>query len=163
MAPPADRGELDELREPGDEALSLDDLDVGGTGAAADDADDGLDVESLSDDLALDLEELDDGAFDLRDDSFDGSTASDEPTSVEEPDDSIDDVDPLDLTTQNALLDGTAAPLDSEDEMETMMDLAKAYIDMGDKDSASNALDEVVKGGSPDQVSEAETLLRKIS
>ena len=43
------------------------------------------------------------------------------------------------------------------------MDLAKAYIDMGDKDSASNALDEVVKGGSPDQVSEAETLLRKIS
>ena len=44
-----------------------------------------------------------------------------------------------------------------------MMDLAKAYIDMGDNDSASSALGEIVKSGSPQQITEAETLLRKIS
>ena len=47
--------------------------------------------------------------------------------------------------------------------MDTMMDLAKAYIDMGDNDSASSALGEIVKSGNPEQRTEAETLLRKIS
>ena len=163
--PPADADRLAELpdSDPLDEALTLDELDVGGTAATANDADeDELDIGSLSDDLALDLAELNDGALDLGDDSTDGSRALDDSASAEL-DGSIGEVDPLDMTMQNELLDGTAAPLDSEDEMETMMDLAKAYIDMGDKDSASNALDEVVKSGSPEQVSEAETLLRKIS
>ncbi|MFK7892915.1 MAG: FimV/HubP family polar landmark protein [Granulosicoccus sp.] len=64
---------------------------------------------------------------------------------------------------EELLLDSTSAIGESGDEMDTMMDLAKAYIDMGDKDSASSALGEIVKSGSPAQVTEAETLLRKIS
>ncbi len=78
-------------------------------------------------------------------------------------DDSIHSVDSLNLpTSDDTMLAGTDS-LESVDEMDTMMDLAKAYIDMGDNDSASSALDEIVKSGSPQQVSEAETLKRKIS
>jgi pilus assembly protein FimV len=77
-------------------------------------------------------------------------------------DDSVSDLEIPDLTADNdQLLSGDVGT--SADEMDTMMDLAKAYIDMGDKDSASSALGEIVKGGSPEQKTEAETLLRKIS
>ena len=170
-----DRGLSAELSEDDslDGALLLDGLDADGPPAAdaADDAGkgtgpDGLDAGELSeDDLSLDLGQLDEVALDLEDTSIDDSALLDDPALLDESaaGELDDDVDPLDMTVQNELLDGTATPLDSEDEMETMMDLAKAYIDMGDKDSASSALDEVVKSGSPDQVSEAETLLRKIS
>jgi len=71
--------------------------------------------------------------------------------------------DSINLPSNDDTLLSGAAGLDSVDEMDTMMDLAKAYIDMGDNDSASSALDEIVKSGSPQQVSEAETLKRKIS
>ena len=67
------------------------------------------------------------------------------------------DLNASDLTADDSLSLGNA------DEMDTMMDLAKAYIDMGDNDSASSALGEIVKSGNPEQRTEAETLLRKIS
>ena len=81
-------------------------------------------------------------------------------------DDSLSSAEGLDFNVSNDsddnLLAGTES-LESVDEMDTMMDLAKAYIDMGDNDSASSALDEIVKSGNPQQVSEAETLKQKIS
>jgi len=81
-------------------------------------------------------------------------------------DDSLNSAEGLDFnstgSSDDTLLAGTES-LESVDEMDTMMDLAKAYIDMGDNDSASSALDEIVKSGNPQQVSEAETLKRKIS
>ena len=52
---------------------------------------------------------------------------------------------------------------DNGDEMDTMMDLAKAYIAMGDVDSAGSALGEILKSGDAAQKSEAETLIRKIT
>lgn len=67
-----------------------------------------------------------------------------------------------DLTSSDLTADDSFS-LGNADEMDTMMDLAKAYIDMGDNDSASSALGEIVKSGNPEQRSEAETLLRKIS
>ncbi len=75
----------------------------------------------------------------------------------------LSDLDLPDLTVDNDLFGDNVSMGDNADEMDTMLDLAKAYIDMGDKDSASSALDEIVKSGSPAQVTEAETLLRKIS
>jgi len=81
-------------------------------------------------------------------------------------DDSLDSAAGLEFDStgisDDTLLAGTDS-LESVDEMDTMMDLAKAYIDMGDNDSASSALDEIVKSGNPQQVSEAETLKQKIS
>ncbi len=124
-----------------DDALNLDDFSVGN-----DAANDGLQQvaeASVAEDLTLDLDEL----------SGDLELGGDTTEALEIPD----------LTSDNELLSGEIGGLDSSDEMDTMMDLAKAYIDMGDKDSASSALGEIVKSGTPAQVSEAETLLRKIS
>jgi len=148
-----------------EDALTLDELDLDGTGAAANDAGDagGLGFGASSgDELTLDLDELS-SDLDMDATSIDGGDSFD--TLGNELSAELDgDLDSLMGGDNEALLmDATGAPLDSADEMDTMMDLAKAYIDMGDKDSASNALGEIVKGGNAEQVSEAETLLRKIS
>ena len=148
-AKPADQGQPTELPGEGalEDALTLDELDVGAGANAANDAagDDALGLGAVSDELTLDLDELSDG-LDLEEGALDASA------------------EPLgDERAVAGTVEGGVALDDGADEMDTMMDLAKAYIDMGDKDSASNALDEIVKSGSPEQVSEAETLLRKIS
>ncbi len=69
-----------------------------------------------------------------------------------------------------AILDFTSVPLDEEsstaedaDMVATKLDLAKAYIDMGDSDGARNILDEVAKEGNESQRQEAETLLGQLT
>jgi pilus assembly protein FimV len=52
---------------------------------------------------------------------------------------------------------------DSEDEVSTKLDLAKAYIDMGDNDGAKSTLEEVMNEGNDAQKKEAEGLLSQIS
>jgi pilus assembly protein FimV len=55
----------------------------------------------------------------------------------------------------------TAAPKNEEElsalhmEMDTKLDLAVAYQEIGDKEGARELLDEVIRGGSDDQVSRA--------
>lgn len=49
------------------------------------------------------------------------------------------------------------------DEVDTKLDLAKAYIDMDDKESARGILDEVVQEGNEEQKREAEELIQQIS
>jgi len=129
-----------------DDALSLDDID-----SAASAANDGAQG-SVAEDLTLDLDQLS-GDIDLE-----GADVLDQTSAG-----SLEDLEISDLASDTELLGDNVASIDGSDEMDTMMDLAKAYIDMGDKDSASSALGEIVKGGNPAQVSEAETLLRKIS
>jgi len=129
-----------------DDALSLDDIDSAAT--AANDGAQG----SVSEDLTLDLDQLS-GDLHLEDEELHDQTSAG----------ALEDLEIADLSSENELLTDNVANIDGSDEMDTMMDLAKAYIDMGDKDSASSALGEIVKGGNPAQVSEAETLLRKIS
>jgi len=104
-----------------------------------------LSMPTASDDLSLDLDQL---SGDLEMDSADLDGATD----LE-----IQNLTQADMTGDESMAIGGA------DEMDTMMDLAKAYIDMGDNDSASSALGEIVKSGNPEQRSEAETLLSKIS
>lgn len=55
--------------------------------------------------------------------------------------------------------DGTLA---SSDEVATKLDLARAYIEMGDPDGARSILDEVMHEGSGTQKSEAQSLLSQI-
>lgn len=126
-----------------DEAMTLDEFDVGEAAAS-----NGADLGAVADDLTLDLDKLS-GDMEL-----DGTELLDG---------ELGELEMPDLTADNSLTDIAASPATDSDEMDTMMDLAKAYIDMGDKDSASSALGEIVKSGSPAQVTEAETLLRKIS
>lgn len=51
----------------------------------------------------------------------------------------------------------------SDNTMDTMLDLAKAYIDMSDIDSARSTLNEIVKYGRDEQILEATSLIRKLS
>jgi pilus assembly protein FimV len=48
-------------------------------------------------------------------------------------------------------------------EMETKLDLAIAYQEIGDKEGARELLDEVIKGGSSEQVSKATALREKLA
>ncbi len=56
--------------------------------------------------------------------------------------------------------DGELADLD---EVSTKLDLARAYLDMGDPDGARSILGEVIEEGSDDQKSEAQQILEKIA
>ncbi len=89
----------------------------------------------ISDDFDMELGDLD---FDIIDD------------------DSLDDagVDTLDT-------DGSE-PDESEGDMDTKIDLAKAYIEMGDADGARNMLNEVIAQGDDNQKQQAQDLLDSI-
>lgn len=59
--------------------------------------------------------------------------------------------------------DGEDSPLsDEDDEMGTKLDLARAYVDMGDPEGAKSILNEVVEDGDDQQKNEAQELLQKI-
>ncbi len=142
--PDFDKTDIQTIADDGlDGALTLDELDIGDATAA--NGDTNAELGSLAEDLTLDLDKLS-GDLEL------DTTALLEGTDA-------GDLEIPDLTSDNELLTSAGGA----DEMDTMMDLAKAYIDMGDKDSASSTLGEIVKSGNPAQVSEAEILLRKIS
>ena len=53
-------------------------------------------------------------------------------------------------------------PFGEVDEVGTKLDLAKAYVDMGDKEGAEEILKEVMEEGNPEQKSEAEELMASI-
>ena len=136
-----------DLSSLGEENLSADGLE-------------GLELTGSPEELTLDLEEL--GGVEAVADStvenmFDHTetldTAFDQTQELEIPD-----------LTANTDLTGAdeSASFGGTNEMETMLDLAKAYIDMGDNDSASSALNEIVKGGTDEQKTTAEQLLKKI-
>jgi len=48
------------------------------------------------------------------------------------------------------------------DEVGTKLDLAKAYIDMGDPEGARSILDEVMEEGNDEQKGEAEELMQQM-
>jgi len=54
---------------------------------------------------------------------------------------------------------GLDAEASTMSEVGTKLDLARAYIDMGDPEGARSILDEVLKEGNPNQRKEAERLL----
>ncbi|MEM7255830.1 MAG: FimV/HubP family polar landmark protein, partial [Pseudomonadota bacterium] len=129
---------------------------------------DEVDMAALDDDGTLNLEELtgdqmsglDLGALDLT--NPEGDSTLDNLT--------LDDADLNSLgDISSGVRDGLSADIDLEegtisrtDEMETMLDLAKAYIDMGDSDSAESALKDIITHGSDAQKMEAQDLLSNL-
>lgn len=94
---------------------------------------------------------------------------------VEEPEVRIPDDEPLEFTLDEADLPapspeaGATEPeyeedMDSGDEsmVDTKLDLARAYIDMGDADSARGVLEEVIDEGDDNQSGEARRLLESL-
>lgn len=122
-----------------DVSLDMGDIDLGGIDLSADDADD-LSLD-MSDDLSEDI------GFDLGDDASADEDITVLHSTQEEEDESID------ISTLP----------DDLDEVSTKLDLAKAYIDMGDSDGAASILREVIEEGAGAQKQEAEGLLTKIA
>ena len=138
------------------------------------------------DDLTLEMDELSLEIDDVTD------TTSSEETPTEEPEQAIDfgdlelelddsdtgtdtgsdelTLDEPDVSEPEAKIDDDSLNLDADvddamlgmDEVATKLDLAKAYIDMGDPDGARAILDEVLTEGSEDQQSEAKGLIDQL-
>jgi pilus assembly protein FimV len=78
-------------------------------------------------------------------------------------------LDELDLGKPNAFMPSKPEAPDAEgsvdfgDEVSTKLDLARAYVDMGDNEAARSLLNEVIGGGNSAQKQEAETLLKRLS
>ncbi len=126
-------GSTSELQEKTENIVSADDLDL----------DFGLDDKTPTDEandeeIALDLTE-DTTAIDL-----------DMGTAGTDSDDQADEED-FDLST-----------LDDVDEISTKLDLARAYLDMGDHEGTREILEEVLTEGNDDQKQEANELLAKV-
>ncbi|MCE2026913.1 FimV/HubP family polar landmark protein [Sessilibacter corallicola] len=164
--------------------LSLDDsdLDLPVLNAEHDVA---SEMESVDDDL--DLEELDEGldleALDKEMDALVGHTDNigDTPTldevaglEIDAEDEEVESEDffnqavstseiETDDSQDNVVeLDNDMSFLANTDESDTKLDLAKAYLDMGDSDGARDILDEVMSEGNDKQREEAEALLSKM-
>ena len=102
------------------------------------------DIDSDDDDFVLD-DDVDDGLIT-------GTFAPgdfDEPTAAVDSLANLDDMDDLMLP-------------DDVDEVSTKLDLARAFIDMGDTEGARGSLEEVMSEGNVDQKAEAKTLLDQI-
>ncbi len=99
------------------------------------------------------------------------SLAEDILSSDDQNDDTLGQADILDETLTSELT-GEAGAGGSEldaadfiseaDEAATKLDLARAYIDMGDRTGAKDILDEVLEEGDPQQQEEAKELLQKV-
>lgn len=170
---------LDQTIDPGTE-FSVDELQAtGNVNAAIDDAADfgdqgglsldDVDLASLDDDGTLNLEEVagaqmsggDIGSLDLTnpdlDNTLDNLTLDDaDLNSLGNVGGDIRQGLEADLPVENTIAGGT-------DEMETMLDLAKAYIDMGDNANATKTLKDIAARGNPLQQAEASELLKKLT
>ena len=105
-----------------------------------------LSARPVSDAPALQRNSLDTLDFDL---DLPASATADAPT----PTPAAFDADPVDDMA------AASAPLSPEHmEMETKLDLAVAYQEIGDKEGARELLDEVIKGGSTEQVGRASAM-----
>lgn len=152
-------------------------LDIGGDEPAAD-LDFNLDMGSSdsSEELVTEDTGLD----------FNLDIGGDEPATAEEPAADLDfnlDMDTADSTEEAGLdfnldvtetadegldlnldaADTADADMGGSDEVGTKLDLAKAYIDMGDPEGARSILDEVMDEGSSTQKEEAQSLLGQIA
>ena len=96
-----------------------------------------------------------DSSFDL-DDSFELDDDSDINTNLEAEASTDDDLDMFDVGTD---FDDLAEDFPELDAVATKLDLAKAYVDMGDMDSAGSILNEVIDEGDDAQKAEAQALL----
>jgi len=144
---------------PADLEMDLGDLDVA--------LDDGLPDDIATDDVSLDMGDIDLGDIDLSTDMTEdaGSDLADE-ISLDMGD--IDLADDDDATIVRSMpeddepIDISSLP-DDLDEVNTKLDLARAYIDMGDSDGASDILREVIEEAAGDQKATAEDLLKNIA
>ncbi len=166
---PGSEFSVDELQATGNlSAMELDPIEFDDQGNMSLDE---LDLASLDDDGTMDLEAvagnqmsgLDLGTLDLTnpdvDGTFDNLTLDD--ADINSLGNVTGDIR-SGLESDLSIEDDTGPNPGSSDEMETMLDLAKAYLDMGDDASAEKALKDIAARGNPLQQIEANDLLKKL-
>ena len=148
--------ELDLSEE--DSGLSLDSGETQSAGLSMEESEEATIEANISDmdfDLSLD-EPAEDSADSEIDLDLDGTVEIPKSTVVEDDDDEEED--------HTVFVPRAAQPEEQslEDEIATKLDLAKAYVELGDKDSAKAILDEVMADGNDEQRKQAEDLLGQI-
>ncbi len=159
--------EMDSESLAGDMSLDSEFLDKMEAGDSSDEAlDIDLDVAGVTSemDAATAGSQTTEDAFELNDsDSLDNMDLSSIERELEGLSDDLDSQEPDSLalpdeeTSEEISLD-----LDSTDEVTTKLDLARAYLDMGDNEGAKGILEEVVSEGNDQQKQEAQELLGNI-
>jgi len=150
------------------DSLELDNVDDIDTSLEQDDSDDSeisleLDDSDASE-ISLELDDSDASEISLELDDSDASEISlelddsDAALDTAEVDSEEDDLDLFDNEVDFDDLDDDFPELDA---VGTKLDLAKAYIDMGDMESASSILNEVIDEGDDEQKSQAQSLLEQ--
>ena len=122
---------------------------------------DGVDSDD-DDEITLDLDLDDDLEIDLESAGLDLEDASDDEITLDLDDDGEISLDLDDDEFSLDLDDEDELELDLDDDDDNKLDLARAYIDMGDSDGAKNLLQQVLKDGSDQEKLEANELLEKI-
>lgn len=135
-------------------------------GEAGDEASGDVSDISVEDDGSIDL------GFDLDEESSDDTDIETEPseedaTMMDLSEDSEAESDDVEKTVMLGSeeadeFDLDLPALDDVDEISTKLDLARAYMDMGDADGTRSILDEVLAEGNDDQKQEAENLLKEL-
>ena len=145
--------------ESADLEMDLGDLDVA--------IDEPLSEDLTTDDVSLDMGDIDLGDIDLSADLTDDAAPADDEINLDMGD--IDLADDDDATIVRSMPEEDDEPIDISslpddlDEVNTKLDLARAYIDMGDSDGASDILREVIEEAAGDQKATAEDLLKNIA
>ena len=134
-----DDGDLDATDEASVPPSPVDDLDLGDLDLDADDEIDG------------DLPDIDLDDFDL--------DLDDEPADATAADTSAAFSDDGESSLEAAINEDDLDFLSEDDEVATKLDLARAYMDMGDMDGARDILQEVMEQGSDEQKAEAQSLI----
>ncbi|WOJ95685.1 FimV/HubP family polar landmark protein [Congregibacter brevis] len=150
--------EVDPVAEPDTLELSLEDAEAEDTVAAAAPEDE-ADLDSIEFEH-LEIEE--DGPLGAADDELDLVAADEEldlsDALVSMDDTSADSAAPVaeEADTEELLI------ADDADQMATKLDLARAYLDMGDSEGARGILEEVIEKGTEEQQQESRDLLTRI-
>ena len=126
-------------------------------------------VQDLSDEVAIDEPERPKSPGEQVEDELTANIGHDLDMSLE---DELDDMlaeDDGDIELveegddEDLIEDDLLASLDGADEVETKLDLARAYIEMDDAEGARDILGEIVRDGNAQQQAEAQSLLDKLS
>jgi pilus assembly protein FimV len=147
--------QVDDIEESAELVLDVegDDEDISIIDFGGDDFDEPTEMMSTVGDAAS---AADDDDFVLDDDDHEGiRTGTFAPGDFDEPTAAIDSLANIDD------LDDLMLP-DDVDEVSTKLDLARAFIDMGDTEGARGSLEEVMSEGNADQKTEAKALLDQI-
>ena len=182
-----DMDEVDGGLDLDEDGADDDGIDMGMEDTAMDDdADDSEEPEELVLDVDIEAADEDISIIDFGGDDFDEPLEEMMPTVGDAASDADDDDFVLDDDDQEEIRTGTFAPGDFDeptaaidslaniddlddlmlpddvDEVSTKLDLARAFIDMGDTEGARGSLEEVMSEGNADQKAEAKALLDQV-